>query len=306
MLIGWQVSLSTMMNVSPLLLQLGCKHVPLRRLTQDHVENMFCVVRSKNGFNDRPEVTAFRCAIRAVALSNLLRPMRNSGNCEADADHLLVNVLNATAAHKKGIQKSAAAATAVAASVLGAGVQLEDDTTISEDEEDVFDISNHEDDIYKVSRSEEQVVDMLGGYCITRLGKQKKLKCDECRQQLLQSCRNILLQEREYTECTKQALFSSSHDLFRFLLHTETVCRKVLHASMHMENIAASIREKVLKEAPKLQCCHPNDTAQAVLQLYLRVRLHHQSRLVNATMRLTRKSNTKNRKLKKLNAAQRI
>ena len=112
----------------------------------------------------------------AVALSNLLRPMRNSGNCEADTDHLLVNVLNATAAHKNRIQKSVESATDVAVSVLGAGVQLEDDTTISEDEEDVLDISNHEDDIYKVSRSEEQVIDMLGGYCIMRLGKQKKLK----------------------------------------------------------------------------------------------------------------------------------
>jgi len=47
--IGWQVSLHSMALLSQQLINIGFLFVPLRRLGQDHIENMFCCVRGKNG-----------------------------------------------------------------------------------------------------------------------------------------------------------------------------------------------------------------------------------------------------------------
>ena len=284
-----------MVHVSRILLERGCKHVPLRRLTQDHVENIFSMVRVKNGFNDRPEVTAFRCAVQAVSLSNLLRPITNSGNCEPDADHLLADVLESAAATVKLSARKCVAA-AAAAVLVDATVAVEEFE--SDDDNAAFNVDDSDSE-HQVSRSEEQVVDMLGGYCVTRLMKQGKLTCQDCCNQLLQARRSILLQERQYKECTKQALFSSSPELYQFLLHTERVCRKHLTTAMHVENIGKNICDDVWRHAPHLLCCHPAEAGAAVLKLYLRVRLHHHSRLVNATLK-ARRVETKQKKLKKL------
>lgn len=156
-----------------------------------------------------------------------------------------------------------------------AQVDLDVEDFASEDEEDIAEICP--DVLQEVTRSEEQVVDMLGGYCVTRLGKQGKLQCQECRQQLLKTQRGILLHERQYKECTKQALFSSSPSLYQFLLHTERKCREWLQTALHSDGIGALIRKSVWAGVPRLQCCHPAAAGEAILTLYLRVRLHHQS-----------------------------
>ena len=65
---GWRIALRSMRLLSEELLNDGLRHVPLRRLGQDHIENILCCVRGKNGFNDHPEVSACRPALRATAL----------------------------------------------------------------------------------------------------------------------------------------------------------------------------------------------------------------------------------------------
>lgn len=47
--VGWQVALRAMTMASPLLLKVGLPFVPLRRLGQDHIENIFSLVRGRNG-----------------------------------------------------------------------------------------------------------------------------------------------------------------------------------------------------------------------------------------------------------------
>jgi hypothetical protein len=170
------------------------------------LQNIFCVVRGRNGYNSRPEATAFKTAIRAVVLSNLFRPLNNNYNCENDSATLLLDVLESAACgFQKGFKsalKQASATTTVR--LFGGGSEL---CGIDFEEEEVFSVGDEEGII---NRPEIQVVEMLGGYCVTQLFRQQKLKCSACKEQLLKTQRNILLQEREYRECTSQALFSSS------------------------------------------------------------------------------------------------
>ncbi|XP_022161765.1 uncharacterized protein LOC111027676 [Myzus persicae] len=56
-----------------------------RRLTQDCVENVFSVVRSKGGNNVTPDATKFHSAIRMCMCNTLLEPSK-SGNCESECD----------------------------------------------------------------------------------------------------------------------------------------------------------------------------------------------------------------------------
>lgn len=55
-----------------------------RRLTQDCVENLFCIIRSKGGNNVIPNSVKFRCNLRLIMVNQLLEPSTDS-NSEVDA-----------------------------------------------------------------------------------------------------------------------------------------------------------------------------------------------------------------------------
>ena len=61
-----------------------------RRLNQDACENLFSVIRSRNGQNDLPDASKFRMAIRKTVATNILAP--STANCEPDGDTLLTVV----------------------------------------------------------------------------------------------------------------------------------------------------------------------------------------------------------------------
>ena len=61
-----------------------------RRLNQDACENLFSVIRSRNGQNDLPDASKFRMALRKTVATNILAPP--TANCEPDGDTLLTVV----------------------------------------------------------------------------------------------------------------------------------------------------------------------------------------------------------------------
>ncbi|PAA60200.1 hypothetical protein BOX15_Mlig018125g3 [Macrostomum lignano] len=82
---GWLLSLSaTKQLCTTLIRDHHFDYVCTRRFTQDHVENLFCIIRGHNGFNDRPELSSFVGALRSVATSGLAQPDSTSRNCEDD------------------------------------------------------------------------------------------------------------------------------------------------------------------------------------------------------------------------------
>jgi hypothetical protein len=48
------------------------------------LQNLFSIIRGRNGFNEKPELTAFLGALRSVAVSGLARPDSAVRNCEDD------------------------------------------------------------------------------------------------------------------------------------------------------------------------------------------------------------------------------
>ena len=149
--------------------------------------------------------------------------------------------------------------------------------------------------------SEEQVIDCLGGYVVTRLARQQKLPCADCRDALLAAHQGIFVQEKQIDGA--MLLKSSSPALKDFLLSAEIKFRFLMRPqSFTVKNdIGRKLHEEMLLNTPVLPCCHPTDAANAVLTLYLRVRLHHYCKLFNRSIAAERKQRKKNKKFKKLN-----
>ena len=111
--LGWRVALASLHQLSTLCLLEGLKHVSFRRFGQDHVENLFCVIRGQNSYNDHPEYRPFQSAMRSAVLSNLLHPLSSGSNCEADDNDNLVT--SALVAQKK-VTSASSCTTPIAAS----------------------------------------------------------------------------------------------------------------------------------------------------------------------------------------------
>ena len=148
----------------------------------------------------------------------------------------------------------------------------------------------------ELTESEQQVVDRVGGYVISRLGRQDKLRCADCRSALVSTSQGILVQERQHAESMQ--LSSSSPSLTAFLLHCEHCFRRVTE-QLHTDNIGQQLRRFIVRDAPRLQCCHPAAAAAAaILPLYLRVWLHHLCKLRTQNMRYVRQKLRQRNKLK--------
>ena len=226
----------------------------------------------------------------------MLKPVSGLNNCESDSDKLLVSILETTSkACKVSGSHASSSAVHIAKSVLGDGVT--DDNWASEGEE-IVDVE----DSNILLDSEHQVVDLLGGYVITRLARQGKLSCADCQSSLLKSEQGILVQKKQYDGC--KMLKSSSSNLKDFLVVAEQTFRSKMKSKQFFvsNDIGKALQKDILGSAPALQCCHPEAAANAVITLYCRVRLHHTCKLYNQNISKKRKEKTKEKKLRKLNA----
>ena len=228
--------------------------------------------------------------------------------CEADDDHLLVSFLEkATSDCRAGrAHRAATTATALLRLLVGDGVELDDGAHVEDDdasEDDVSDDNDSDDDTVvensSILESEQQVLDRVGGYVVTRLGRQRKLRCADCRAALLSSSQGILVQERQYAGTRLQLAYSGA-SLPDFLRQCELCFRQVV-AELHCDNIGEKLRHVIAKNTSMLQCCHPAPAAAAIIELFLRVRLHHCCKLRTQAVRSERQAKRKADKVKKLN-----
>ena len=124
----------------------------------------------------------------------------------------------------------------------------------------------------------------------------------ECANQLLfnidQQPASVLLQELQIRN--SEALKDARPTLLMLLQFAESTIQRVVAASLHEPNLGRRLRETILREGPKLTCCHPEDAAVAVLNLYLRVRLHHQAALCRHKLRQERNKKREAKKLQKI------
>ena len=139
----------------------------------------------------------------------MLRPINSSGNCELDQDNLLAKILEKSAEKRRTSRHFAAMhaarhANAIAGKVLGDGIDLcdpihpdlgqdnESDDSFFEDFPDSLNCSasdsvleSEDEDAsaescaskFDFSSPEVQILNKIGGYMVTRLKRQGKLRC---------------------------------------------------------------------------------------------------------------------------------
>ena len=87
-----------MLNINPLFLlsddlhtKYDVKYFYTNRLNQDCVENLFSVIRGKDGQRDGPDATQFRTALTRVMVDQVLLT-RKAQNCQDDFDVFMCNL----------------------------------------------------------------------------------------------------------------------------------------------------------------------------------------------------------------------
>ena len=62
------------------------------QLGQDHIETLFSKIRAKGGFNNNPDVAAFRYALRSLLVKSDITPSSSANCIELDARHQSGNI----------------------------------------------------------------------------------------------------------------------------------------------------------------------------------------------------------------------
>lgn len=284
--LGWQVALSSLGQLATLCLHAGLEHVSLRRFGQDHIENLFCVIRGRNGFNDRPEYRPFQSALRSAALSNLLRPLTSAANCEADGDNMVTSVL----LEKK---KKVACATSQQMEVEA----LADGDIFAGDES--TELTNVVNNI-QLFASEMQAMSYIGGYIVQRLKWKNLIDCDQCVAALVSSVPSefIKLKQFDYEDCAQ--LLTPSQQLLTFLRNAECIFRHHIKAIAYRAGVAATLKRRIIQKVSEIVVCEGHNVTACILTLFLRIRLHHWCKLTNLSIKTERDAKRKAKKVNKL------
>jgi hypothetical protein len=82
---GLSVTIDSVLTLSRELFSEGFQFVCTSRFNQDCIENFFSIIRSKGGWNDRPNVRQFRAAYRNALLLLSLEKSKSNSNCIKDS-----------------------------------------------------------------------------------------------------------------------------------------------------------------------------------------------------------------------------
>ena len=102
-IIGWQISITSLINLWKELKNSGFKYLLTNRLNQDCLENLFSMIRFKGGFRNNPDFQQFRAAFRHIIVDKLF-VHSTSANCKVDADKILLDISNVTIKQKRSVE----------------------------------------------------------------------------------------------------------------------------------------------------------------------------------------------------------
>ena len=271
---GWCVSLNELVALAPQCLSKGMDYVPLRRFGQDHVENLFAIVRGQNGYNDQPAYKPFQAALCSAALSNLLRPLTTGTNCHEDHDTLVASVLGSSSS-----STTLPSASAVAAADADAILELE--PCVDSDCEPICDSAGNANQL--LYKSEMQVISYVGGYIVRKLHCKKIIGCEDCYSVLVSDKQSMFVKEKQFSYEGCAQLLTPSQQLFQFLIHVEKTFRGHVAPLAHHQQVGSTLKNLMKKNAPQLNTCH--NVTDVLLTLFLQVRLHHWCKLKSIEMR---------------------
>lgn len=89
---GFITSISSAINILNKCFACKFQFVCLNRFNQDHLENMFSLIRSYGGKNLHPTVIQCHSAIKYCSFIDLLKPLSEDKNCLSDDDSITINM----------------------------------------------------------------------------------------------------------------------------------------------------------------------------------------------------------------------
>lgn len=221
------------------------------RLTQDCLENLFSVVRSRN---PTPTPREFKFALKSITVAQYLKPSKTS-NYEHDEREYLGDLLPATVTPPQPEPEYA---------------QIEQIHPITLSERDVL------------TPDEEASLYYLTGYCIQSLKKLNQF-CDNCLEWSKNDTEHphsILVLLKNYKD---GALFQASDAIFQLVKLWEVILRK-LEPELRRPNVKEYFVRQceqtvVVDFTPPPPSCHP--LLSRLLNKFVQVRLHFMCRKMN-------------------------
>lgn len=248
------------------------------KFSQDHLETMFAVIRSKGGFNNNPNCSQFKAAFKRLIMRNQLTSSLNA-NCVNSEESFL---------HLKNVKE------AIAKNSARIDLQFYDD--VMDVWEDAFDEVN----TIQLSEYVGDVVSYISGF-VERTVK-KRIKCDHCLNTLsktdVDDSKLIKIKNRggltipqldivNICKTAEQILWSSDISKPNFYnrllarIMRQFVDKPIFRNMGHPNHI--------------VECEHSITLTKAILNIYLKVRLHHIARQhnVNSKKKFLRSKCTK-------------
>lgn len=238
------------------------------KLSQDHVETIFSVIRGRGGSNDNPNCQQFKTAIKAILMHNELKSSMNA-NCESDDTVFLKPALQSKPKEFEALYL------------------YEENVNLCEEDadEEVF--------LPPLSDFVNEVVIYIAGFVERRV--KRTIKCDKC-------LTAIDISPQKYSEIVNikscGSLVHPHEDTYRICETAEKDLRAIDLSTNNnfYESLSLSVLKKV--EGVFENCCSPEHASsiiKLILKLFLTVRLHHiaKERKYDMTKKMVRHKNTK-------------
>ena len=88
---GFIVSINSIKCIIQNFFNMKYQFICLNRFNQDHIENLFLLLRSYGGKNIHSTIMQCRAALKSCLFNDLIKPLTNSKNCMNDKDVTLLN-----------------------------------------------------------------------------------------------------------------------------------------------------------------------------------------------------------------------
>ena len=275
-LIGWQISIKSLLALWKNLQRKGFKYFLTNRLNQDCVENLFSIIRGSGGHRDNPNCQQFRASFRHVVVDKLFVHSPYA-NCTFDPDKILLD-LSSFSIHQKKTTNVSTPQNVESAQLLKVAIPAP-------------------------SLEKKNVVAYMGGYLIRRYPIDN---CHECHDRLLidtlpepsPMSQYELLRNKTYKDTG--ALIYPSAVFSKFVQNMEDLFCALFAGIMYDKDVLKTLCTHACGEIPQLIKCgnvHCTMRLHQYVKLYMTTRIHHAIKISNIGMSSGHKRNRKMLKL---------
>lgn len=251
------------------------------KISQDHVETFFALVRRMFGCNNNPTTRKFKQALKKLMLHlNISVPL--SANCTPRDDTLLLSVEPSIADETKTVEGSQAKY-----GKTDVDVDIPDD--IATDFSEPMNMHDYSRPVM-LNQYVDDVVEYLAGWVVRSVGS--KIKCETCKKKLVAGefkSPSLLIERKNRGGLTKPSKFveiicKTAEKVIREYSHTLFALRNPLERLVvqSLNRLPSSVLrgdDHIFDQTPLFD--HHNQLVRNILERYICVRFHHESAMLH-------------------------